>query len=122
MRLSSASLRSEISLKPAGKATLDPPPSLLWIFAEIAIAACDLAEVIGSAIALQLLFHIPLVVGVILTGADVLLLLLLQNRGFRYLEALVITLIATITALFGIEIVLSNPEWGLIARNLFLPT
>jgi manganese transport protein len=99
-----------------------PTAFFLWIFAEVAIAACDLAEVIGSAIALQLLFHIPLVVGVILTGADVLLLLLLQNRGFRYLEALVITLIATITALFGIEIALSNPEWGLIARNLLLPT
>jgi manganese transport protein len=94
----------------------------LWVFAEIAIAACDLAEVIGSAIALELLFHIPLLLGVILTGADVLLLLLLQNRGFRYLEALVITLIATITVLFGIEIVLSHPEWGLIAGNLLLPT
>jgi manganese transport protein len=99
-----------------------PTAIFLWIFAEIAIAACDLAEVIGSAIALQLLFHIPLVLGVILTGADVLLLLLLQNRGFRYLEALVITLIATITVLFGIEILLSHPEWGLIARNLLLPT
>jgi manganese transport protein len=99
-----------------------PTAIFLWIFAEIAIAACDLAEVIGSAIALQLLFHIPLVLGVILTGADVLLLLLLQNRGFRYLEALVITLIATITILFGIEIALSHPEWGLIARNLLLPT
>jgi manganese transport protein len=99
-----------------------PTAVFLWIFAEIAIAACDLAEVIGSAIALQLLFHIPLVLGVILTGADVLLLLLLQNRGFRYLEALVITLIATISALFGIEILLSHPEWGLIARNLLLPT
>ncbi|HTY83148.1 MAG TPA: Nramp family divalent metal transporter [Silvibacterium sp.] len=95
---------------------------LLWLFAEVAIAACDLAEVIGSAIALQLLFHIPLVIGVILTGADVLLLLLLQNKGFRYLEALVITLIATIMVLFGIEIVLSHPEWGLIARNLLVPT
>jgi manganese transport protein len=99
-----------------------PAAFFLWIFAEVAIAACDLAEVIGSAIALQLLFHIPLVIGVILTGADVLLLLLLQNRGFRYLEALVITLITTITVLFGVEIALSNPEWGLIARNLLLPT
>jgi len=99
-----------------------PTAVLLWIFAEVAIAACDLAEVIGSAIALQLLFHIPLVIGVILTGADVLLLLLLQNKGFRYLEALVITLIATIMVLFGIQIVLSHPEWGLIARNLLLPT
>ncbi|HTD55650.1 MAG TPA: Nramp family divalent metal transporter [Silvibacterium sp.] len=99
-----------------------PTAVLLWIFAEVAIAACDLAEVIGSAIALQLLFHIPLVIGVILTGADVLLLLLLQNKGFRYLEALVITLIATIMVLFGIQIVLSHPEWGLIARNLLVPT
>jgi len=95
---------------------------LLWIFAEVAIAACDLAEVIGSAIALQLLFNIPLVIGVVLTGADVLLLLLLQNKGFRYLEALVITLIATIMVLFGVQIALSHPEWGLIARNLLLPT
>src|SRR5271170_4849267 len=99
-----------------------PTAFFLWIFAEIAIAACDLAEVIGSAIALQLLFHIPLVVGVILTGADVLLLLLLQNRGFRYLEALVITLIATITALFGIEIFFSRPEWLPIVHHLFLPS
>jgi manganese transport protein len=76
-----------------------PTAMALWLFAEIAIAACDLAEVVGSAIALQLLFHIPLVLGVILTGTDVLLILLLQNRGFRYLEALVITLIATISVL-----------------------
>ena len=99
-----------------------PTAIFLWVFAEIAIAACDLAEVIGSAIALQLLFHIPLVLGVILTGADVLLLLLLQNRGFRYLEALVLTLIATITILFGIEVLLSHPEWGLITKNLLMPT
>lgn len=94
----------------------------LWIFAEIAIAACDLAEVIGSAIALQLLFHIPLLIGVLLTGADVLLILLLQHRGFRYLEALVIVLIGTIAILFGIEIALSHPEWGLVASNLLLPS
>jgi manganese transport protein len=95
---------------------------LLWLFAEIAIAACDLAEVIGSAIALQLLFHIPLLVGVLITGADVLLILLLQNRGFRYLEALVITLIGTIAALFGVEVLLSHPEWLPIAHNLFIPS
>jgi len=71
--------RNGISHKLAVKITAGLPPVFLWIFAEIAIAACDLAEVIGSAIALQLLFHIPLVLGVILTGADVLLLLLLQN-------------------------------------------
>lgn len=94
----------------------------LWIVAEIAIAACDLAEVIGSAIALQLLFHIPLLIGVLITGADVLIILLLQNRGFRYLEALVITLIGTIAALFGIEVVLSRPEWSAIAYHLVVPS
>ncbi len=99
-----------------------PVVMLLWIFAEVAIAACDLAEVIGSAIALQLLFHIPLVLGVVITGADVLLLLLLQNRGFRYLEALVITLIGTITVLFSVEIFLSRPEWAHIAHSLFVPS
>ena len=93
----------------------------LWIVAEIAIAACDLAEVIGSAIALQLLFHIPLIFGVLITGLDVLLILLLQHRGFRYLEALVIVLIGTIAALFGVEIVLSRPEWAPIFTNLFVP-
>jgi manganese transport protein len=93
----------------------------LWLFAEIAISACDLAEVLGSAIALQLLFHIPLLLGVLLTGADVLLLLLLQDRGFRRLEALVIVLIATIAALFAIEIALSHPQWSAIASNLFIP-
>ena len=99
-----------------------PTAIALWLFAEIAIAACDLAEVIGSAIALQLLFHIPLILGVLLTAADVLLLLLLQNRGFRYLEALVITLIATISALFGLEIFFSRPEWLPIVHNLFVPS
>ncbi len=99
-----------------------PVSIALWLFAEIAIAACDLAEVIGSAIALQLLFHIPLLVGVLLTGADVLLVLLLQHRGFRYLEALVIVLIGTIAVLFGVEIALSHPEWGLVASNLLLPS
>jgi manganese transport protein len=99
-----------------------PTAITLWLFAEIAIVACDLAEVIGSAIALQLLFHIPLILGVVLTGADVLLLLLLQNRGFRYLEALVITLIATISGLFGMEIFFSRPEWLPIVHHLFLPS
>lgn len=95
---------------------------LLWIFAEIAIAACDLAEVVGSAIALQLLFGIPLIWGVIITGADVLIILLLQNRGFRYLEALVMTLMGTIGVLFAIEVIMSRPEWLPIARNLFVPS
>lgn len=94
----------------------------LWIFAEIAIAACDLAEVIGSAIALQLLFGIPLIVGVLITSVDVLLILLLEHRGFRYLEAFVMVLIGTIAVLFGIEIALSRPEWLPIAHHLFIPS
>ncbi len=99
-----------------------PTAIALWLFAEIAIAACDLAEVVGSAIALQLLFHIPLVIGVVITSADVLLILLLQNRGFRYLEALVIVLIATISVLFGIEVFLSRPEYWPILKNLIVPS
>src|ERR1700759_5439634 len=99
-----------------------PTAIALWLFAEIAIAACDLAEVIGSAIALQLLFGIPLIYGVLITGTDVLLILLLQNRGFRYLEALVITLIGTISLLFGIEVLRSHPDWLPIAHNLFIPS
>lgn len=85
---------------------------LLWIGAEIAIAACDLAEVIGSAIALQLLFGIPLILGIVITSVDVLLILLLQHRGFRYLEGVVIVLIGTVALLFGIEVALSRPEWA----------
>lgn len=99
-----------------------PVTVFLWVFAEIAIAACDLAEVIGSAIALELLFGIPLLFGVLITAADVLLLLLLQNRGFRYLEAFVITLIGTISVLFSIEVLVSRPEWSSIAHSLFVPS
>lgn len=94
----------------------------LWLFAEIAIAACDLAEVVGSAIALQLLFGLPLIVGVLITSLDVFLILLLENRGFRYLEAFVMVLIGTIAVLFGIEIILSRPEWLPIAKHLFVPS
>jgi manganese transport protein len=93
----------------------------LWIFAEIAIAACDLAEVIGSAIALNLLFHLPLLVGVVVTTLDVLLLLLLQQRGFRYIEAIVITLIATIAGCFALELFFSKPEILPIIHG-FLPS
>jgi manganese transport protein len=87
-----------------------PVSWMLWVLAEIGIAACDLAEVIGSAIALQLLFHIPLTLGVCITAGDVLLMLLLQQRGFRYIEAIVVTLIATISICFGLEILYSHPE------------
>ncbi len=87
-----------------------PVSFVLWIMAEIMIIACDLAEVIGSAIALNLLFGIPLQIGVLITAFDVVLLLALLNRGFRYLEVLVITLIATISLSFGLEILFSRPE------------
>jgi manganese transport protein len=98
-----------------------PVSFVLWVLCEIAIAACDLAEVIGSAIALNLLFGIPLVWGVCLTAFDVLLILLLQHRGFRYLEAFVITLVATIGACFAVELIMAKPAMSEIARGL-LPT
>jgi manganese transport protein len=94
----------------------------LWVFAEIGIAACDLAEVIGSAIALQLLFNIPLIYGVLITGADVLLILVLQRWGFRYVEALVIVLIGTIVALFGVQLFLSKPEYWPALKHLLAPS
>jgi len=95
---------------------------VLWIMAEVAIAACDLAEVIGSAIALELLFHIPLFFGVLITGADVLLLLMLQRWGFRKLEALVIVLIGTVFTLFCIQMLMSKPEYGAALVNLLVPS
>ena len=88
-----------------------PTVWFLWLGCEIAIAACDLAEVVGSAIALQLLFGIPLVGGCIITAADVLAVLFLQNKGFRYIEALVIMLIATIAVCFAAELVWSKPSY-----------
>ncbi len=94
---------------------------VLWILCEVAIVACDLAEVIGSAIALNLLFGIPLIYGVLLTGFDVMILLLLQNRGFRWLEAIVITLVASIGICFALEIIFSRPEIGGILRG-FVPS
>ena len=84
----------------------------LWVLCEIAIAACDLAELLGSAIALQLLFGIPLLWGVCITAIDVLVLLFLQNKGFRYVEALVITLVATVGICFTAEIIFSQPDAG----------
>jgi manganese transport protein len=77
-----------------------PVAFALWVLCEVAIAACDLAEVIGSAIALNLLFGLPLLIGVLLTAGDVILVLLLQNRGFRLIEAIVAALILTIAACF----------------------
>jgi manganese transport protein len=90
----------------------------LWLMCEMAIAACDLAEVIGSAIALQLLFGLPLVWGVCLTAADVLLVLGLQRRGFRRLEALVIGLVVLIGLCFALQLAMAAPSLGAIARAL----
>jgi len=94
----------------------------LWIFAEIAIAACDLAEVIGSAIALNLLFHIPLLLGVCLTALDVLMILFLQQKGYRFLEAFVVSLIAVIGVCFGLEIAFSHPSTTGLLSSFFVPS
>ena len=83
----------------------------LWVVCEIAIAACDLAEVLGSAVALKLLFGLPLLAGVLITAFDVLLVLALQGRGFRLVEAFVVTLIASIAACFAYEIFFAHPLW-----------
>ncbi|MBV6522270.1 MAG: Divalent metal cation transporter MntH [Gemmatimonadaceae bacterium] len=99
-----------------------PPVAFaLWVLCEIAIAACDLAEVIGTAIALNLLFGIPLAWGVAITALDVLLVLYLQNKGFRLLEALVIALIATVGICFLFELLVSKPDLGGVARG-FVPS
>src|SRR5438270_10029581 len=90
----------------------------LWILCELAISACDLAEVIGSAIALNLLFGIPIVAGVCITALDVLAVLYLQNKGFRYIEALVITLILVIGGCFLFELIVAKPRLGDVARGL----
>src|SRR5437870_2230564 len=97
-----------------------PTAIALWVICETAIAACDLAEVLGSAVALKLLFGLPLLAGVILTALDVLLVLALQGRGFRMVEALVVTLIVTIAGCFAYEIFFARPLWLEAARG-FLP-
>ena len=89
-----------------------------WGLCEVAIAACDMAEVIGSAIALNLLFGVPLVVGVLITVLDVMVVLLLQSRGFRILECIVGGLVATIGACFAYELVVSKPEWSGVLAGL----
>jgi manganese transport protein len=93
----------------------------LWLSAEIAITATDLAEVIGTAIGLNLLFHIPLSIGVILTAADVFLILALQAFGFRWIEAFVVAMLGVIAACFAIQIALADPDWGAVLRG-FVPT
>jgi manganese transport protein len=90
----------------------------LWLSAEIAITATDLAEVIGTAIGLNLLFHIPLEIGVIITAADVFLILALQAFGFRWIEAFVVVMLGVIAACFAVQIALADPDWGAVLRGL----
>ena len=94
---------------------------MLWLLCEIAIAACDLAEVIGAALALNLLFHIPLTWGVVITAFDVLLILVFQHKGFRFIEIIVASLIFLILACFGYELIASHPAWLPVLQGL-MPT
>src|SRR5262245_53469932 len=98
-----------------------PVAVTLWLFAEVAIIATDIAEVIGSAIGLNLIFGIPLEIGVIITALDVFLILYLQKLGFRWVEALVMTLLGVIAVCFAIQIALADPNWGEVIRD-FAPT
>jgi manganese transport protein len=93
----------------------------LWALAEIAICATDLAEVIGTAIGLNLLFGVPLEIGVILTALDVFLILWLQNLGFRWIEAFIVTLLGVIAVCFAVQIAMADPDWGAVIRG-FAPT
>lgn len=93
----------------------------LWLLAETAICATDLAEVIGTAIGLNLLFGIPLEIGVLITALDVFLILLLQNLGFRWIEALIVTLLAVISICFAVQIGMANPDWRAVITG-FAPT
>ncbi|MFN0116516.1 MAG: Nramp family divalent metal transporter [Paracoccaceae bacterium] len=93
----------------------------LWFLAECAIIATDIAEVIGTAIGLNLLFGIPLEIGVLITALDVFLILWLQRKGFRWLEAFIITLLGVIAVCFAIQIAMADPEWGAVIRG-FAPT
>ncbi len=98
-----------------------PVAYALWFLAEVAIIATDIAEVIGTAIGLNLIFGIPLEISVVVTALDVLLILYLQKLGFRWIEALIITLLGVITGCFAIQIALADPDWGLIIKG-FAPT
>src|SRR5213079_2088761 len=110
-------------LAQACRATYSRPVNiLLWLACEAAIIACDLAEVIGTAIALQLLFGIPLIGGATITALDAFLVLLLMNRGFRYLEAFVVALLIVIFGCFAIQIFVAAPPAGTILRSMFVPS
>ena len=99
-----------------------PTSIALWLLCEVAIIACDLAELVGAAVALNLLFGIPLVWGVLITGFDVLILLMLVNFGFRWLEAIVIALVTTIGACFAYSIFLAQPDWAAAAHGALIPS
>jgi manganese transport protein len=94
----------------------------LWALAEIAIIATDIAEVVGTAIGLNLIFGLPLELGVLLTALDVFLILYLQKLGFRWVEALIISLLGVIAICFGVQIALANPDWGGVIRGFFPTT
>src|SRR5262249_5062993 len=93
----------------------------LWALAELAFCATDLAEVIGTAIGLNLLFGIPLEIGVILTALDVFLILGMQRLGFRWIEAFIVTMLGVIAICFGVQIAMADPDWGQVIRG-FAPT
>ncbi len=110
-------------LAQACRDTYSKPTSVaLWMLCEVAIIACDLAELVGAAVALNLLFAIPLVWGVLITGFDVLILLALINIGFRWLEAIVLVLVTTIGACFGYSIFLAQPDWAAVAQGAVIPS
>jgi len=98
-----------------------PVAWVLWLFAEIAIIATDIAEVVGTAIGLNLLFGIPLELGVVITALDVFLILYLQKLGFRWIEAFIICLLGVIAVCFGVQIAMADPEWGAVIKG-FAPT
>ena len=112
-------IAGQIDLAQASRGQFTKPvASLLWILAEVAIIATDVAEVIGSAVALHLLFEIPKVAGVLITGLDVLAILALMKFGFRKLEAIIVTLVATIAICFMINIIWAQPDWQAVAGGL----
>jgi manganese transport protein len=113
--------RAATSRRPAATPFRSLSPWCCGSFAEIAIIATDIAEVVGTAIGLNLLFGIPLELGVIITALDVFLVLLLQRLGFRWVEAFIMGLLAIIFACFFIQIGMADPEWGAVIRG-FAPT
>src|SRR4030095_1620054 len=112
-------LAAGMDLAQASRATFEKPVSYaLWILCEVAIAACDLAEVLGTIIGLNLMFGLPLLWGCFVTLLDTFLLLAIQRLGIRKMEAFILTLVLTVGAVFGLEIILSQPQWGSVLSGL----